>query len=424
MNPIYKKGILDNGLRLVTCEMPQMQSVALGIWVNVGGRFETEEDNGIAHFLEHLVFKGSKKYSCRRIKESIEGIGGTLNGFTGEEFCCYLAKLPHPYINLALDILSDMVLNPSLPESDIERERNVIIEEIKMHQDLPQSYVHQLLDGLLWSGEPLGMSILGTVESVNRLDRKALSFFKKRYYTSPNIVIAACGNLDHAKILHKIKKLFRISGHKKKNQFKKINSFKNRPKLKIYTKDTEQTHLALGFHGLKRNHPQRFALGLLHVILGANMSSRLFHEVREKKGLAYEIGTQVKHFTDTGSFIVNAGIDNKNVTSSLKLILKELDNLKDDLVSQYEFKRAKEFYIGQLSIALEDTLDHMFWIGESLLTLDRTFTLDYIINEVSKIKSEDLKSLARDIFKKENRYLAIIGPLEDKERQLYECLQV
>lgn len=419
---MYRKSILDNGLRVVTCQMPHMQSVALGVWVNAGSRFETEKNNGIAHFLEHLLFKGSKNFSCRKLKQTIEGLGGYLNGFTSEELCCYLVKLPHRYLALALDVLSDMILNPLLNKEDIGKERNVIAEEIKMHRDLPQSYMHELLDGLLWPGHPLGMNILGAMESIKGLTRDDFILFKKKYYTMPNIVIAVCGNLEHDKVLHKAQRIFRIFRTNKINKFDRAKVCQNRPQLRLSIKDTEQTHLTLGFHGLDRNDPHRFTLRLLHIILGANMSSRLFHELREKKGLAYEIGTQVKFFADTGSFIVNAGIDNKNVTAALEVILKELDNLKKNLVSQRELKRAKEFYIGQLSISLEDTLEHMLWIGEPTIALDKIYTLDEVIDEVDKITSEYLRHLAQRIFRYKDRNLAVIGPLKDKEEELYECL--
>lgn len=419
---MYNKIQLNNKLKLVTHQMPDMQSVALGIWVSVGARFETKENKGIAHFLEHLLFKGSKRFSCRKLKESIEGVGGSLNGFTSEEFCCYLTKLPGKYLPMALDVLSDMVLNPLLSETEIKKEKSVVIEEIKMYRDLPQHYVHHLLDELLWPAHPLGMGILGTVESISGMTRKDISLFKEKYYTSPNIVIASCGNLDAGEILGKIDKIFPVHKTNAKGRFLNVKVRQTKARLKILNKNTEQTHLALGFHGLQRNDPNRYVLALLHVILGANMSSRLFDEVREKRGLAYEIGTQVKYLSDTGTFIVHAGIDNKKVKSCVEVVLKELEKIKQELVSEREFRRAKEFYIGQLSMSLEDTLDHMLWLGESTITLDKVYTLDEVINEIDKINLQDLKELARVIFRRENRNLALIGPLEGEESRIYEYL--
>jgi predicted Zn-dependent peptidase len=419
---MYKKTQLDNGLRIITHRMPKMQSVSMGIWIKVGGRYETSENKGISHFLEHLLFKGSKKYSCRKIKESIEGVGGSLNGFTSEELTCYLVKLPSRYCDLALDILSDMALNPVLSGEDIEKERTVILEEIKMYKDLPQSYVYDLLDELLWSKQPLGMTVIGYADSVNRINRKGLYLYKKHHYTPLNIVISATGLLEHNKLVERAKKIFSALKDKNINTFSQAREQQDEPQLKIFPKDTEQTHLALGFHSLKRDHPLKHALGLLHVVLGANMSSRLFNELREKRGLAYEIGTQVKRFQDTGAFIVHAGVDNHKINEAIELILEELRKIKLKLVSTDEFRRAKEFYLGQLMLALEDTLDHMLWIGESTAILDRTYTLDEIIKEVNNIKREDIREVAEYIFREGKTNLALIGPLKDSQEKIYSQL--
>ncbi len=404
--------------------MPSMQSVALGIWIKVGGRYENKENKGISHFLEHLVFKGTKKYSCRKIKESIEGVGGSLNGFTSEELTCYLVKMPARYTDLALDVLSDMVINPLLPPIEIEKEKTVVLEEIKMHKDLPQSYVHDLLDEILWPKHPLGMTILGTADSVCGIKRKELSLFKNRYYAPSNIVVSAAGSLDNKEFVKMVSAVFSSSKAKEEPVFSKTKEAQSLPQLKLFHKDTEQTHLALGFRSFKREHPLKHALSLMHIILGANMSSRLFNELREKRGLAYEIGTQVKRLQDTGAFLVHAGIDNRKVNEAIRLIIAELGKIKNKLVSANEFKRAKDFYLGQLMLALEDTLDHMLWIGESVSAQDRTYTLEQIVKEVNMVSPQDIQQAAKYIFKKEKLNLALIGPLEDKEREIYSQLYI
>ena len=421
---MYRKTVLENGLRIITHPMKRMQSAALGIWIKVGGRDEASEYKGIAHFLEHLAFKGSKKYSYRKIKESIEGVGGSLNGFTSEELTCYLVKLPSSHLSLALDVLSDMVINPLLQPEEIEKERTVIQEEIKMYKDLPQSYVYELLDELLWPKQPLGMPIIGTNESTNRIKREELSLFKKQYYVASNIVISAAGLLEHNKFTNRIRNIFSSFKSNDVNPFLKVKEEQHRSQLKLLHKDTEQTHLVLGFHSFRRDHPLRYGLGLLHIILGANMSSRLFNELREKKGLAYEIGTQVKYFKDTGAFIVHAGIDNRKVNESIELILRELEKAKDKLVSIDEFKRAKEFYLGQLALSLEETLDNMLWIGESTATLDEVYSLKDIIKKINKIKREDVREVADYIFKEKSLNLALIGPLKDSEQVIYNQLRL
>lgn len=418
---MYQKTILDNGLRVVTHKMPQRESVALGVWIKTGGRYETKETKGIAHFLEHVVFKGSKKFSGRKIKESIEGAGGHLNGFTSEEFTCYLAKAPAKYLNLSLDVLWDMTLWPLLAKNDIEKERGVIVEEIKMYKDLPQAYVHELLDELLWPGHLLGMNLSGSAESVNRISRIHMAGFQEKFYRPSNMVIAACGLLEHIDL---VKRAEMISGRSlsKRNYFSPAPKPKEIPQFNFFSKATEQAHLAIGFLGLRRDDPDRYALGLLHVILGANMSSRLFNEVREKRGLAYEIGTQVKRFQDTGAFIINAGIDNKKISATVEVILKELKRIKAEPPGASEFSRSKEFYTGQLKLALEDTLDHMLWIGELTSAMDKIYTLQDILKDVDRVKPQDLSRVARTIFKEKRFNLALIGPDLEKDRDRIQNL--
>jgi predicted Zn-dependent peptidase len=404
--------------------MDNRASLSLGIWVNAGGRYEDSENKGISHFLEHLLFKGTKNYSCRKLKESIEGVGGSLNGFTSEELTCYLVKIPADYLSLALDVLSDMVINPSLPAVEIEKEKTVILEEIKMYRDQPQSHVHELLDELLWPRQPLGAPIIGTEGSVKSMGKDDLMDFRKRYYTPANIVISAAGDLNHDDLMRKASRIFSKLKPGAKNIFRPAREMQRMPQLKILSKDTEQTHMALGFHALRRDHPLKHALSLLHIIMGANMSSRLFEEVREERGLAYEIGTAVKRFQDTGAFLVHAGIDNSKVEKALALILKELELVKEKLVTEDEFRRAKRFYIGQLKLGLEDTAENMLWIGETVATLDRTYSLPEIIEEASRVSREDLRYAAQRILKEENLNLALIGPLKGRHGKIEKELSI
>jgi predicted Zn-dependent peptidase len=403
--------------------MRGMQSAALGIWIKAGGRYEDTAQKGISHYLEHMLFKGARHYSCSRIKESIEGVGGALNGFTSEEFTCYLVKLPARHLSIALDILSDMVLDPLLKADDFAKEKTVILEEIKMYKDQPQGHVHDLLDGLLWPGHPLGEPIVGSEESVGNLSRQDLLSYHKRYYTPENIVVSSSGSVEHEWLTRQVKAKFLSLQDRRLNSFIKAGERQARPQLKILAKDTEQSHLALGFHGLKRDHPRRYALALLNIILGGNMSSRLFNEVREKRGLAYEIGSQVKRFADTGAILVHAGMDNQKVGAAIRLILKELYETKSRLVTSGELARAKEFYLGQLELMLEDTLDQMLWIGESTAAMDKVYSLEEIIKGIRKVTRQDLKKVAGDILLKEKLNVALIGPLQEQEETLRKILE-
>jgi len=421
---MYQKTELDNGLRVVSATMPKMQSVALGIWIKVGGRFESHLNKGISHYMEHIAFKGSRKYSCRQIKETIEGKGGSLNAFTGEESTCYLVKIPARHLDVALDILSDMVIRPVISAEDVEKERTVILEEIKMYKDHPQSYVYELMDELLWPDHPLGMGIIGTNESVGRLQREDIALFRVDNYTPANIVVSAAGRINHASLSAKVKKIFVQSRTKGTNSFLEVRVNQAEPKLKVFEKDTEQTHFTMGFHSYKREHPMRHALGLLNVVLGANMSSRLFNEIREKRGLAYEIGTQVKRLMDTGAFIVHAGIDNRKVADATTVILQELGKIKKNLIRRDELLRSKDFYLGQLMLALEDTMDHMLWVGDTTLSLDRIENYASVSRQVNKVSLEDIRTVARDIFREGNLNVAMIGPLKDRYEEIKNLLHI
>ncbi len=419
---MYHKTKLDNGVRVVTAPLPERHSAALGIWIKVGGRYETEANKGISHFLEHLLFKGSTRYSCRALKESIEGVGGSLNGFTSEEATCYLAKVPLRHLDKALDVLSDMVCHPLLREEDVAKERTVILEELKMYKDHPQSHVWELLDELMWPKQPLGASIIGTIESLHGLTSDTIKRFKEDTYTPPDIVVAAAGSLQHERFLKKVARAVASLNGDSATSCAAAVEEQDAPRISLVDKATEQTHLLLGFHSLRKDHPLKYALSLLHVIVGGNMSSRLFETVREEKGLAYEIGTQVKRFSDTGSFVVHAGIDNGKVMPALELIVRELATIKAGLVTKDELNRAKEFFMGQLLLQFEDAMDQMLWIGETMVGLGKTYSFQTVIKEVAAVTREDIRTVARGLLIDRKACLALIGPQEKKRQDMLDCL--
>ncbi|MBZ0165582.1 MAG: insulinase family protein, partial [Candidatus Omnitrophica bacterium] len=325
---MYKIEKLKNGLRVITEEMQDRNSVSIGIWVGVGGRYEDQRVKGATHFLEHVVFKGSHKYGCEEIKEKIEGVGGALNAFTTEEQTCFYAKIPATHLNQAFDVLSDMVFFPRMRATDVTKEKTVIIEEIKMYHDLPQYFVLELLDGLLWPGHPLGGHLAGTIESVSGLSARDLNRFHRQYYLPANVVVSVCGKMEHAKLIKVIKKkLSGLEGHADWG-YDRVSEKQFEPRVNFFRKDIEQMHLALGMPAYDENHPDRYVLGLLSIILGGNMSSRLFVQVREKKGLAYSIGSCHKTMHDVGVFMVRAGVDNLKLVEAVDVILKEFKKIK------------------------------------------------------------------------------------------------
>ncbi len=422
---MYKTINLDNGIRVILSHMPHMESSTIGIWIGVGSRNEEAGISGISHFLEHLVFKGTPARSNRQIKREIEGRGGSLNGFTTEEITCYLAKVSGRHLNIALGVLSDMVLNARLDEKDVERERPVIIEEIKMYQDMPNHHVHDLLSELMWPGHPLGFNVAGDIESVSSIRQEDLVGYKDRNYIYQNMAIVSCGSLGHDDLIKKIKTIYRGGTKKRGMVFSRFNNRQTSPEIKIFYTDTKQSHLCIGLRSFGRMHKDRHALTLLHVILGANMSSRLFENVREKRGLAYEIGTEIKKYKDTGAFIVKAGTEHGKAKEAVRLILKELKNIKTRPVPEKELKRAKEFFKVQLLLALEDTLTHMVWLGDHVMATGRLPDKDSIIKEVESVTSGDLQRVANDIFINKNLNIALIGPTDDRNgREIEEELNL
>ena len=414
---------LSNNIRVITRELKDRDSAAVGIWVGVGGRYEEDKNKGAAHFMEHMAFKGSQKYSCDEIKQLIEGVGGALNAFTSEEQTCYYSKVPVKFLPRAFDILADMAFFPKIDPADMEKERAVILEEIKMYHDLPQYYVIELLDGLLWPDHPLGKSLAGTAQSVGAMNRDDLKNFHQSFYVPGNIVVSGCGSLKHEVLVGLVqKKLAKIHGKKDRNYIKTTNG-RLEPASRFYRKEIEQMHLAIGMRGYETNHKDLYVLAILNIILGGNMSSRLFNEVREKHGLAYSISSSMKSLDDTGVFMIRAGVDNKKIVQAVELILKELTKIRQNGVTPDEFKRAKDYFLGQFLLGLEDTLDHMLWIGEAIISNDKVHTLKDVVRKVKKVTPADVARVAEEILDQSRFKLSIVGPLNDEqEKELQQYL--
>lgn len=416
---MYQKTVLPNKLKVLTHHMKERDSIAVGLLIGSGGRYEDDKNKGAAHFLEHILFKGSKKYSCTQIKELIEGVGGTLNAFTSEESTCYFAKIPAKHINRTFEILADMVFYPLIKAEDVKKERTVILEEIKMYHDVPQYHVLELLDGLMWPNHPLGENLAGTFESVGNMKADELKAFHQQNYFPENIIVSACGAIDHERFVQLVSKNFKRPQKSHALQFLSANNTQSAPKTKFFRKEVEQMHLALGMFGLPVEHKSKYAFNLMNVILGANMSSRLFNEVRERRGLAYSIASSAKSLKDTGLFLIRAGVDNQKITDAITLILKELKKMTRSEVKKDELVRAKDYFLGQVLLGLEDTMDQMLWMAESELVFNRVKKLEEIIQEVKKISIPDIKDIAREILQEKHYNLALVGPVsENQEKEI------
>lgn len=416
----YEITTLENGLRVVAAPMKERRSVAAGIWVHVGARDESPRLSGVSHFLEHVVFKGTGKRSADQIKQQVEGVGGSLNAFTSEEYTCFLAKCAKRNFAEVFDVLADMTRDASLREDDIRKERTVIMEEIKMTQDQPSQMVDELLTEILWRGHALGRPIAGTLETVGGMSRDEIHGYMKRYYEPGLMTVAASGDITQAELVRIARKHF---GRDRRGLGKSEIPYRERqdaPRTKFVTKKTEQTHLSLGLPSFEREHPDGYALEILNVILGGNMSSRLFSEVREERGLAYEIGSGVRKYRETGAFSVDAGVDHQKAPEALKVILAELAKTARKPVPPGELKRAKDFFLGQLDLALENSMSRMLWIGESAVSLGRCRTYEEVLRRVRAVSAADIRRVAGTLFQTRALNLAVIGPDAEKKSSMLE----
>lgn len=410
----YRLSTLENGLRVLTVPMANRDSAAVAVWVKAGGRYEPAKISGISHYLEHMMFKGTPTRSTRQIKEEIEGVGGVLNAFTGEEMTCYFAKLLKRYYPRALEVLSDMVLHSTVPADELAKERTVILEEIKMYRDVPSHHVHDLMGELLWPDQPLGRTLAGSPETVSRMTRSDLLNYKKRFYHTSNMLVSISGDVDPDEVAGRVAGIYKARRGDKPAVFVPAKSTQTKPRTCYYEKATEQTHLVIGLHALPRTHPDRYTLTLLHVMLGANMSSRLFEEVREKRGLAYEIKSGVANYQDTGAFTISAGVETKKTVRAVAVILKELAKVRKTFVRADELRRAKDYFLSQVSLGVEDTLDHLLWAGEKALCAGELPDKEEIRRKVEAISPEDIRRVARGIFQTSHLNLSLIGPVPEK----------
>ena len=415
--------IQPNGMKVVTVPLSGRRSVSVGIWVHAGGRDETPKLNGVSHFLEHLVFKGTSSRSAAKIKEAMEGKGGSLNAFTSEEYTCFLAKASSRHFQGVFDVLADMVLNATLKEEDIEKERTVVMEEIKMTQDQPAQLVEELLTEEMWPRHPLGKPLAGTLESVSGLTCEEIRGYRDRHYFPGLITLAGAGDLDHSSFLQMSETYFNGVRNKAPKTLEVFTAENSKPKLRVADKKTEQVHLALGVHAFSKEHTDEYVLDILSVLLGGNMSSRLFSEVREERGLAYDIGSSVRKYHDTGAFIVSAGVDAKKIVDAVALIVKELEKIAETPPKEDELERSKEFYLGQMDLSLENGMNNMLWAGESAVTLGRCRTPEETIRRVEAVTAASLSRVARELFKAHPAYLTIVGPgIGNAERRSLENL--
>ena len=404
--------------------MPHTRSVSIGIFIGTGSRYEPDAQAGISHFIEHLLFKGTtKRPTAREISGAIEGVGGIINGGTDKELTLYWCKTAQPHYSLALDVLTDMLLNPKFDPADIEKERQVIIEEIRMCKDSPSQQAAMLIDELLWPGHALGRDIAGSKESVAAITRDTMLDYLADQYQPANVLLAIAGDIQHQETVAAANQY--LGNWPKRQPPNRYLAYEEQPgdRVRIETRETEQVQLCLALHGLSLFHPRRFTLDLLNVILGEGMSSRLFTEIRDNLGLAYSINSSVDHFRDTGSLTVSAGVESKNLQLTIKAVLEELSKLKETKIPKAELEKAKELSKGRLLLRMEDSRNVAGWLGVQGILMRRILSVDEIISTIDAITTDELQQLAGELLTDKQLRLAVVGPVQPDE-PLEELLKI
>jgi predicted Zn-dependent peptidase len=407
---IFTQERLDQGAQLAVAQMPHVESVSVGFWLGVGGRHESKRHNGIFHFLEHMLFKGTTHRTAREISEAIEGVGGYLNAFTAEEMTCYYARASASHLPEVVDVLTDMLLRATFPATEIERERGVIQEEIRMYEDQPSQVAQEAATALLWPNNPLGRSLAGTSENIQRMKRRDLLNYRRKFYHSGNLCITAAGKTDLAEVKYLLKPLLRQFPTGSRAQFTPVPRRQSAPRLQLIRKPIEQTQFVIGMRGVSRHDPRRSAFRLMSVILGENMSSRLFQNVREKHGLAYSISSGANYYDETGSFFINAGVENSKTSHAIHLTLQTIQKLARRAPSLREVRRAKEYACGQIYLNLESTDNQMMWLGEGLLGHNRVLNPEKLIQQIETVTPEEIRAAAALLVHDERLNIAVVSP--------------
>jgi predicted Zn-dependent peptidase len=406
----------DSGLRIVTERMPGVRSVTLGVWVAAGSRDERPEIAGASHFLEHLLFKGTPTRSARDIASAFEAVGGDLNAFTAKENTCFYARVLDRDLPMGVDYMCDMIQHSLLRSSDFEAERQVILEEINMHEDSPDEIIHDLFTETLWAGHPLGRPVLGTVQSITQTTRDQVKRFYKRHYVPANFVVVAAGNLEHKEVVSLVRKGMDAGRIKRQGP----SAWRLRPSRKppkpsgatlVRKRQTEQAHICLGTNGLARNDPDRFAFGIANLALGGGMSSRLFQEVREKRGLAYSVFSYHSMYAEAGAFTVYAGTTPSKAEQVLGIIRGEVSDLRDGGLTEEEFEGAKGHMKGSLVLSLEDTSGRMSRLGKSEIAHGEILSVDETLDRIDRATRADAPRGCQRVLS-QPMTLAVIGPFE------------
>jgi predicted Zn-dependent peptidase len=411
---MYKKHILKNGLRIILAPMPKSLATTFLVLVEAGSNYESKEINGISHFLEHMCFKGTKKRpSALIISSEMESLGAVYNAFTSNEVTGYYAKVGVDKINSALDIISDIYMNSLLEEKELEKEKGVIVEEINMREDIPMHKVHEVFMELVYGDQPAGWSVAGTKETVLAVNRNKISDYRQKHYVPEATTIVVAGAFKEKEMLKKLDKMFGSVQKSLKTGKKKVVDFQDKPRVALHTKQSDQTHMVLGFRAFDMFDKRKYALDVLCDILGGGMSSRLFQKVREELGAVYYVSCGSSLLTDHGFVAISAGVDNKKTEIVVKAILEEINKIKNKLVSKEELQKSKNHITGRLMIGLETSDSIAEFFGSQELFKEKILTPEQLAKKIKSVKAQDILALAKEIFQNNKLNLALIGPAQN-----------
>jgi predicted Zn-dependent peptidase len=420
MKKTVAKTTLKNGIRIVTKNMPYARSVSMGVWVNVGARDESALESGLSHFIEHMIFKGTQKRSAFQIAKEFDAIGGNTNAFTTMENTCYYARVIDSHTETMVDILSDIFVNSVFDPGEIDKERPVILQEIGMVEDSPDEYVHMLSGRNFWGENPLGRSILGTPENLARFDAHTIKNFFQRLYQPDRIIISAAGNIDHKRLVELLEPVFGTL--QSRDGFPQRKTPRGCSVVDLNHRNLEQLHICLSARGLSITDPRRYASSLLNTILGGNMSSRLFQEIRERRGLAYSVYSFISSHVDAGMFGFYMGVDPKRAKETTRLVLEEIDRIKNEPIETSELSGAIEYTKGSLLLASESADNQMVRSAQNEIHFGDDIALQSIIEKVEAVTADEIRDLANDLFKRKQMTLTLLGPLGTEKKEFEEIL--
>jgi predicted Zn-dependent peptidase len=408
---MVQKSVLDNGIRLLSETIPFLDSVCIGVWVLSGSRDEEESENGVSHFIEHLLFKGTGTRTAQDIAREIDSVGGSMNGYTGREYTCFYAKVLKQHLELAVDLLSDILLHSTFDSEEMDRERSVILQEVKMVEDTPDDYIHDLFNRAFWGDHPMGQPVLGRSDNIQSLSREGIIRHFSDRYRSNRMIISVAGSIEHHEVVDVVGRAFlRVPTGSKTVERVAPSAFH---KTSVLGRKTEQVHICLGTEGLAYVSPRRFVSYLLNAILGGGMSSRLFQEIRERRGLAYSVFSYIPSYIDTGLLVVYAATDKSTVTEVIRLILKEFEALRRCPVGEEELRTSKEQLKGNLLLSLESSENRMTRLAKNEIYFNRFLPVDEVIDCIDAVTIGEIRELSEELLRPEHLCLTLLGPVTE-----------